>query len=458
VRGEEDPVDEDAIELEVRLGLRLVEVVLGLADLLGVAVPVPRLERETAVLRVDHLLQVGGLAAGAGRRRRRQFGEEVVDRRRRLCHLILQLPGGVTGEAEEGRRLRAQLAETRDRRAGVVGIPFFGPRPRRREQPLPRVAVLERDQRRLLRRILQGDHPLAAEAARLRRLRRRVDLRRAQTGQRRRTVGDQRARFRRRQQLIGELRAQRRVFFVQLRERGLVGGRQLRAGEDEVLVIPLDEAERLGAELQLRPPLVDRLDAAKQLLVEKRRRLQRGQLRRFLFLDLFERVVVIGAGDAVEDELHARQQLAAALERLDGVLERGRHGIVGDLLDLLPLFLDASLERGPEILVADLVESRRVKRQGAPAQQRVHAFLATNEAQPGCDERGGEETEASDGRHPSILIDPYRPGGGSIRTRCARAAASRSCRAAGRTAPAWCRSRRRRRPSPDGDRSASRAR
>ena len=44
VRGEEDAVREHAVQLEVRLDLVVVQVELRLAHLLGVEVPVPRLE------------------------------------------------------------------------------------------------------------------------------------------------------------------------------------------------------------------------------------------------------------------------------------------------------------------------------------------------------------------------------------------------------------------------------
>ena len=50
VGGEEHAVLQHPIELEVGLDLRFVEVVLGLAHLLGVELPVPRRQLEAAVL------------------------------------------------------------------------------------------------------------------------------------------------------------------------------------------------------------------------------------------------------------------------------------------------------------------------------------------------------------------------------------------------------------------------
>ena len=70
VRGVEHAVLHHAVELEVRRHLRLVEVVVGLAHLLGVERPVPGLQLEgwrTARrgLRIDELLDVRGLLARA---------------------------------------------------------------------------------------------------------------------------------------------------------------------------------------------------------------------------------------------------------------------------------------------------------------------------------------------------------------------------------------------------------
>ena len=60
VGGVEHAVLQHVVQLEVGLDLRFVEIVLGLADLLGVEVPVPRLELEAALLRVDQRLNVFG--------------------------------------------------------------------------------------------------------------------------------------------------------------------------------------------------------------------------------------------------------------------------------------------------------------------------------------------------------------------------------------------------------------
>ena len=78
VRGEEDAVLEDSLEVEVRPDLRLVEVVLGLAHFLGVKIPVGGAEREPALARVDQLLHVGRFAARLFGRGGHEIGQELL--------------------------------------------------------------------------------------------------------------------------------------------------------------------------------------------------------------------------------------------------------------------------------------------------------------------------------------------------------------------------------------------
>ena len=189
VRRIEHAVLEHVVELEVRLDLRIVQVVLRLANLLGVKIPVPRLEREAAVLSVDDRLDVLALARGAGRGERHESVHEIERVLRRFRHLVLELPGRVIGKPEQGRALRAQLREPRHDRARVVRIAVLGAVPgivedrasRRRARP-------ERAEQRLLRRVLQR-HEVALDVAPLRGLSRGGELRLAEAGERIRRVG-----------------------------------------------------------------------------------------------------------------------------------------------------------------------------------------------------------------------------------------------------------------------------
>ncbi len=121
VRREEDAVVQDAVELEVGPDLRLVEVVLGLADLLGVEVPVGGGRRGSRPPRVDLLLHVRRLAARLLRRGGHEVGHELLGVLRRLRHLVVEDIGGVVGKPRSFAFSRAQLREARDDRPRVVG-------------------------------------------------------------------------------------------------------------------------------------------------------------------------------------------------------------------------------------------------------------------------------------------------------------------------------------------------
>jgi len=112
------------------------------------------------------------------------------------------------------------------------------------------------------------------------------------------------------------------------------------------------------------------------------------QLRGDLFFQLLERVIGIGAGERVEDDLDPRERLAAPFERHQGVVEGGRAGVVGDGLDFGDLLAHARLEGRREVGVLDLVKRRRRERQGDRREQRVcrrALWIATrwNRAGPG---------------------------------------------------------------------------
>ena len=67
VRGVEHAVVQHAVEREVRFDLRFVEVVLRLAHLLGVVLPIPRLERRAVGVAIDQTLNPLRLAVAPWR-------------------------------------------------------------------------------------------------------------------------------------------------------------------------------------------------------------------------------------------------------------------------------------------------------------------------------------------------------------------------------------------------------
>ncbi len=107
VGGVEDAVLQDVVELEVGLDLDFVEVVLGLADLLGVEVPVPGLELESRRSGASMTsLDVFGFAVGLGGRGGDERVHELEGGFRGLGHLVFELPGGVGRESRAAWPLR----------------------------------------------------------------------------------------------------------------------------------------------------------------------------------------------------------------------------------------------------------------------------------------------------------------------------------------------------------------
>ena len=180
----ENTVLEHIVELEIGLDLLLVEIIFGFAYLLGVEVPVPRLDFKSALLFVNHGLDVLCFTGRLGCCRRHQRVHELQRRVRGFGHLVLQVPGSEVGKPEQLGLPGAQLCDAGDDVARVIGIAAFGAAPGVREERLTGGAIRQSDQIGLLGSVLQGQHE-ALHLAILRRLGRSTDLRIAKTRQRR---------------------------------------------------------------------------------------------------------------------------------------------------------------------------------------------------------------------------------------------------------------------------------
>ena len=391
VRGEEDAVVQDAVELEVGAHLGLVDVVLRLAHLFGVEVPVRGGEREAALRRVDLLLDPGRLAARLGGRRGDEVVHQLVRVLGRLRHLVVEDVVRVGLEAEQLRLLRAQLRQARHDGRRVVLAAVVAALLRGREDLLAQGAVRQRGEHRLLRRVLEREDPLAVELALLRGFggggERRPSVAPASfflsetTGGGGVGVG---------QELFLELGVELGLLLVERHERLLVGVGEVRARADEREVVPLDEVLRLGIEPERRALRVDRLDARVELRVQVDGVVERGQLRRDLGLDLLDRLVRVGLLDVGEHLVGARQQHARLLHRLDRVREGGGRGVVRDRLHLGALDLHAFLDRRLVVRDLDPVEGRRLEGQRARRGEGVGGGQLRERRQGGEGEDRGE--------------------------------------------------------------------
>ena len=164
-------------------------------------------------------------------------------------HLIFELPCGEARKAQKFGFLRAKLSETRDGVARVVGVAALGAVPGVLEDGLAGGAIAERNKVGLLSGVLQRNYK-AFDLAVLGGLRGGRDARIGEAGQRGFVGGDVRAFFRGGEKFVGEGIRKRGDFFVEFLQFGLVGFGKIGAGVDELVVVVLDQAQRLRIELE----------------------------------------------------------------------------------------------------------------------------------------------------------------------------------------------------------------
>ncbi len=165
VGGIKNTIIQHAVQLEIRLELAFIQIVLRLAQALGMEVPVPGLQRRSIAGLVDLRLQRCGLAPACRRRGRTQLLQESLHRGGVLRHLVIERVVGNGRIPQQRRLLRPQLRHFRNQRAGVVGILALGAAPLGFEQALARGAVGQLHQLRLLCRVLQRQNEFARQLA-----------------------------------------------------------------------------------------------------------------------------------------------------------------------------------------------------------------------------------------------------------------------------------------------------
>ena len=133
----------------------------------------------------------------------------------------------------------------------------------------------------------------------------------------------------------------------------------------------LEHGALLGIEAQRVALIEQRLDAREQRRIQIDRVAVFGVLRRQRFLGSLQGLVGVGAGEHEEHVGAAREQFAAALHGLDGVLEGRRLGVVGDGANFGQVLLHALFDGRLVVGVFQLVEGRRLERQRAGRHQRI---------------------------------------------------------------------------------------
>jgi hypothetical protein len=395
------------LELQVRLDLVLVEVVLRLADLLRVVAVVPGLDLDLRTLLVRHRLHVGDLLADAGDGGLPHRLHQLHRPLRRAGHRVLEPPVGVSLEAEEFRPLGPQLEDLGDDRVVVLGVAVVAAAVVGAPDLLAQVAPVRVGEERLHAGPRVEDGPLALLAALLGGGGGGRAQRVGQAGEVGLLVEEEHVVGLVGEEVLAELRVEGGQPLVDLGHPLLGHGVELRPRAHEVRVVEPGQPLLLGRELRRVPRVVDGGDALEELLVLGDLVGEGGQLRGHLRLDLLElrrahRVAV----DAV-DRAHPVQRPPRALQCGQRVLEGRRRGVVCDLVDLGELLGHGGLEGGLQELDLDLVEGRDTAVGSGPRGQQgvLHVGLR------GCyrDRTGGRDEE-SDHSCLSIFFEkPPRP-------------------------------------------------
>ncbi|OEZ67299.1 hypothetical protein JAB2_24200 [Janthinobacterium sp. HH100] len=371
IGGKEDAIVQHAVEFQVRFQLVFIEIETLLAQLVRVDGPVGRCHLETALFRIDHLLQVGRFAARIRDGRFRQFRQQGIDGRRGLGRLVFQRVRGVVGVTEQGRPFGAQFGQFQHDGAVVELAALAAAVQRRVHQALTRLAIRQYGQRRLAAGVDEGDDELARQAPVLGGRGSRVDIAVRHAGQLGTGVDDDALGIRFLQDVLREGRFQARLLGVIGFQFFLVRIGQLGAGAHEIRVIALEQAQGFGIEAQLVALGVQGVDAGKQFRVQRDGVAMRGQFRRHVHFHRFQHGIGIGRGHVAEDALHAVQQLSRALEGHDGVFKRGRLAVVGNRIDFGQLAFHAFGKRRRVVTILDQAELRHLERQRAHFEQGV---------------------------------------------------------------------------------------
>ena len=168
--GHEEHAVAESVELEIGRDLGLVEVILRLADLLGVIAVVPRSDLDAGGVGVGEGLHVGDFLANPGDCRLPDGLHQFDRPLGRLGHRVFESPVGVGREPQELRPLRPQGEDLRHRRLVVGGVSLVAAADEHPPYLFPQVAPVGERQKRLHARSVVGNRPAARLAALLRRL------------------------------------------------------------------------------------------------------------------------------------------------------------------------------------------------------------------------------------------------------------------------------------------------
>ena len=173
------------------------------------------------------------------------------------------------------------------------------------------------------------------------------------------------------QHVLAEGRAAGGKVLRDLRIARLRRRREQGAGAHEVEVHPLEHAQLLGVQLQLRVPGVQGGYPLEQACVHVDGAVVRSQQGCHLALHLLQFGRGVGGTEVVKQHAHPRERPEAALEGRHRVVEAGRLRVMRDAIDGVAMLLQQLREGGAEMFDPDLREWRQAIGRGPGSKQGI---------------------------------------------------------------------------------------
>ena len=346
------------LQLQVRLHVVLVQIVLRLADPLRIEAVVPGRDADARSLAVGDGLHVGDFLVHARHRRLPHRFHQPDRALRRLGHRVLQPPVRVRRIAEKLGALCAELEDLRDGGVVVARAAVVAAHDEHPPHLLAQVAAGRQGQERIDARTRVDDGPLSRLAATGGRGSGGLAQRGGQPGEIRFLLEHDHLGALLGEEVLAELRVERGELLVQIGKTLLGGIVELRAGARERRVVEPEQPLLLRIEAEPIARLVHRGDAREEPAVLEDLVVEGGELRCHLGLDGLDLRVVHRRGVDAVDGADPIESQAGPLHRDDGVLERRGVRALGDAIDLLQVLGHCGFQRRCDVLDLEFPEGR----------------------------------------------------------------------------------------------------
>lgn len=350
---------DDLLQLQIGLELGLREIELLRSDLLGIEAPVPGHHLMVLAIFGNQLGDIGLFLAGTPHSLRPDGAQQLIDGFGLLRHRVVELQFGEIAVAEKRGHFLAKRQRFLDDAAIIGGAGILATGNPGLEGLLAQIALLREGQERFDDRARQRDGKLALFAALARCSRHRILEEFGQALELRAIGEKERPALLVGEHVLTEIGAEAGQLLVDAGELLLLRLRQLGAGLDEALPMPLQHPRLFQRQAELFALFPECIDAGEKRGIHADLRIVPRHLRRDLPLQRLDDLVGMRTGPVPEQCRDPRKLIAGNFQRHDGVLESRRIRIPGDRIDLLLMRRERRIEGGGEIAVIERIEARQ---------------------------------------------------------------------------------------------------